>query len=106
MRALPLAGVDRNGNPKPLHEAVHMVRAVWPRITCRKRGTIAIYVGTQTDPMSTVTWYGPYRYNPVTDLKVDCRVTGRFIAIKFEGNDDLGWVLDSFAMDVDKVGRY
>lgn len=105
-KALPLGGQDRGGNPKPHHQSMKRVNAVWPRVTTRKAGTLSIYVGTQEDPMDAVTWYGPYRFDPTTMRKVDCRVTGRFIAIKFEGADDIGWNLDSFALDIHVQGRY
>lgn len=105
-RALPLFGASRRGEPKPLHHAVKQVRSVWPRMTIRKAGSVNIYVGYQDDPLDTPVYSGPFPFNPANQRKIDCRVTGRFIAIKFESNSDLGWRLDSFGVEADIVGRY
>lgn len=103
---LPIDGTNRQGDPKPAENAMKMVRAVWPRITSEQAGTISIYVGWQDNPMDTVTWRGPFRFNPQTQQKIDCRVTGRYIAIRFESSAASGWVLDSYGIDVSRAGRF
>lgn len=105
-RAIPLFGQDRGGNPKSQHNALKYVRGVWPRMTLRKSGTVNIYVGYQNDPLDAPVYSGPYAFNPQTMQKIDCRVTGRWIAVKFECTGNLGWALDSFSLDVDPVGTY
>src|SRR5574343_754639 len=96
--------LERRAIPLADPETMKYVRGIWPRITIRKPGTVNVYVGSHDRPLDAPTWYGPFRYDAQTQKKVDCRVTGKWISVKFEATGDIGWQLDSFGIDYD-IGR-
>jgi len=92
---------------KPVQERMKMIKRIWVRgSSATGVGTLNIYIGTQERVEDTVTWHGPYRYDPDTTKKLDCRVTGRFISIKFETTAAMGWQLDSFGLEYDEAGLW
>jgi len=63
-----------------------------------------VYVGSQMSPSEATTWEGPFEFNPNTDYKIDCRVTGRLLGIKFESTTDVEWKINSYDMTLDSAG--
>jgi len=68
-------------------------------------GPVNVYVGRQMSPSETTTWEGPFAFDPSTDYKIDCRVTGRLLGFKVESTTDVAWRLNSYDMDVVPAGR-
>jgi len=67
-------------------------------------GPINVYVGSQMAPEESTTWDGPFPFNPATDYKIDCRVTGRLLGIKFKSTADVSWKINSYDMILDSAG--
>lgn len=83
--------------------SVKFIRAIYPKV--ESTGSVNVYVGHHMSTEEGVAWEGPYAFNPDTDYKIDCRVTGRFIGIKVESTEDVEWKLNGYSMDVDVVGN-
>jgi hypothetical protein len=103
---LPVAGIDRFGNPKVDLESIKYVRGVWPHFQADTGTVFNIYIGSQMHSDDAVTWSGPHQYIQGTDYKIDCRVTGRYIGFKLETNTTLSWKFTGYDLDIDKVGRF
>jgi hypothetical protein len=67
-----------------------IVRELWPQMT---GGLISIYIGTQLERDDPVTWAGPFPFDPASQRKVDCLVTGRYISYKVSSNTNVQWKL-------------
>lgn len=64
--------------------SMKQILRIFPKVIGTPGDTISIYVGTSATPDSTVTYYGPFTYTLGTDYKIDCRVAGRWIHVKFQ----------------------
>ena len=80
----------------------HTVNAIYPNA---EGDSFDIYVGSQELANSAIFWEGPYSFNPSTDKKIDCRVTGLLHAIKFESEADVNWSVGSYEVDYKFSGR-
>lgn len=98
--------LERRALPLAPDNTMKYVRNIWPRVKCPTKGSINIYVGAHDKPWETPTYSGPFRFFPHVDEKVDCRVTGKYISVRFETGTSPGWQLDSFAIDFDIVGKH
>ncbi len=98
---IPLVG----DSPRPVQETLKMVKRIWVRGSATdETKPLNVYIGTQNEIDAAVTWNGPYRFYPGTSPKLDCRVTGRWISVKFECTTAMGWQLDSFGLEYDTAG--
>jgi hypothetical protein len=100
---LAIAGVDRQGRPKVDQASVKFVRSVFPKISAQNPVSITVRVGSQNNPSEAVTWCPPQIFNTATDTKVDCEVTGKYIAIRFEETSSEPWDMSGYALDIDVV---
>jgi hypothetical protein len=82
---------------------LHTINAIYPNI--ESTGSVDVYVGSQMHVNDTVTWEGPYSYDPSTDKKIDCRVTGDLHSIRFESTDNISWGLSAYGVDFRKAGK-
>ena len=92
-------GLDLN-NP----QSVKFVSAVYPQIDVTGDNTVNVYVGRQMAPEDAVTWEGPILFNPNTQSKVSCRVSGKYFGIKVESTSDIDWKLHGVAFEVQERG--
>jgi len=51
-----------------------------------------------------VTWEGPVLFNPKTQSKVSCRITGKYFGFKIESEADVDWKLHAIHFDVNQRG--
>lgn len=102
--ALPLGRQTPDGRILVDHTSYKFVRNVYPKITGTNGGTVNIYLGTQPVVGGTKTWTDPLPFVIGTDYKVDCRVNGRIISIKFESTSNIAWEMSGFAIDFDIEG--
>jgi hypothetical protein len=103
---LTIVGQDRQGNPKTDPYSVKFVRALYPKVVASPGATINIYVGCHDTPEGAVTWEGPLAFDPLTDVRVDCRVQGKFIAVRFEdASTTVPWSLTGYELDIEVVGH-
>lgn len=67
-------------------------------------GTLLVRVGSSDSPQGPVAWKTTKSFNVETDHKVDTRVTGRYLALRFESADANGyWTLGGLDIDVAEV---
>lgn len=92
-------GIDLN-NP----QSVKFVSAVYPQIEVSGNNTVNVYIGKQMSTEEGVTWEGPIAFNPNTQSKVSCRVSGKYFGIKIESTTDVDWKLHGVAFDVQQRG--
>ena len=84
---------------------VKYVRAVWPRMQVSgSGGKVKVYVAKQMYPEDAVTWAGPYDFNPDSQSKVSCTVSGRYYGIKIESDTDVDWNLSGVGFEVEDAG--
>ena len=98
------ADVDRLGQPVVDLQRVKLVTGVYPRIEAVSGTAISIYVEARMDSEETVSWQGPYTFTVGTDEKVNVYVTGRYIGVRFEATDDVEWALQSYSLELQKLG--
>ena len=67
-------------------------------------GPVNVYVGGHNSAEGSVGWEGPFSFDPATDHKIDCLVTGRFLALKIESTNKIKWKLHSYDMKVTTLG--
>jgi hypothetical protein len=99
-----LAYVERSGYDLGDPQSVKFVSAVYPQIEVSGDNTINIYIGRQMSTEEGITWEGPIAFNPNSQSKVSCRVSGKYFAIKVESNSDIDWKLHGLAFEVQKKG--
>lgn len=103
---LALIGQGPNG-PIVDQTVMKFCRAVYPDIYIPGgQGSIEVYVGSQNSPSDTVTWSGPHTFNPLTDVKVDCTVSGRYLGVKFSSTQDFHWECGGYKLDLEGGGKF
>jgi hypothetical protein len=78
-----------------------MARCLYPRAS---GSPFKVQVGAQLRLDGDVTWQAEQTFTPGTDAKVDCRITGEALAVRFKSNDGNQWKLDGYELDVEPVG--
>ena len=96
-------GLTMDAQGQPNQAMVKHVTSVWPKMSVSS-STVNVYVGHQFSPQEDITWEGPYTFDPDTQSKVPCRVTGKYIGVKFESTGDQTWRLDGYSLDVNNAG--
>jgi len=94
-----LCYVERTG--LDLGPGLHTVTNVYPMT---EGNAVDVYVGSQLSPNDAVAWAGPITFNPGTDYKVDCMVTGRYHSIKFQSQDNVSWAVNGYGVDYIDAG--
>lgn len=73
------------------------INSIYPSMT--GSGTVNFFVGHEDPKGSGVTWEGPYPYTIGEDVKINCRVNGRNIAIKTESTSEDIWSLSGLTIE-------
>lgn len=68
------------------------------------KGTLQVYVGSANIQNNPITWKGPYPYEIGSQYKVDCKLAGRYLAIRFEAQNDTQWELNGFTLELAPQG--
>ena len=68
--------------------------------TGRPTGEIEVRVGSSNSPEGSTDWSSPITFNPETQNKVDCLVSGKYLALRVQSSSDVGWKLNSYAMNI------
>ena len=92
--------IERTGYDLGDQASQKFVSAVWPKLEVTGDNTINVYVGSQMSTEDAVTWEGPFLYNPNSQSKVSCRVTGKYFGVKFESSSDVDWKLHGVGFEV------
>tara|TARA_R110000868_G_scaffold19224_3_gene82892 strand:- start:1452 stop:3020 length:1569 start_codon:yes stop_codon:yes gene_type:complete len=93
--------LERRGLHSGRTDAVKAVSAVYPRI--EGTGSVNISVGSEIQPFQGVSYSDPVAFEIGVDHKVDCRVRGRFIAIKIESAAATQFNLSGFVIESEVV---
>ena len=69
-----------------------------------------VYVGSQMSTDGSIEWNpatggAPYVFNPNTQSKISCRMSGKYFGVRFESTGDLDWKLHSLAFEVKPKGK-
>ena len=104
-QALPLGRQAGDGSIKFDYTTYKFIRNIYPNIDGTDGGVVNIYLGTQDTLDGKTTWNGPYEYTIGSSYKIDCRVSGRIISIKYESTTNITWSLNSYAVDFELEGE-
>lgn len=102
--------IERTGYDLGDPSSQKFVSAVWPKLEVTGNNTINVYVGRQMSTEDGIDWNPdnggtPISFNPNTQSKVSCRITGKFFAVKFETDTDVDWKLHGVEFEVTPRGK-
>lgn len=63
-------------------------------------GMMTMYVGTSYVQDGAITWEGPYTHQIGSQYKMDFRLTGRYMAIRFEVASSANWALNGYTLEL------
>lgn len=63
-------------------------------------GEMQLYVGTAYVQNGAISWKGPFNYKIGTQFKVDFKLTGRYLAVKFVASSSANWSLNGYTFEV------
>ncbi|MBF0214692.1 MAG: hypothetical protein HQM00_14215, partial [Magnetococcales bacterium] len=84
-------------------DCIVQVIEIWPEMIGETQ--LNVQVGSHATPDGAVTWSPPRSFDPAADEKVDVRVTGRYIAVRFTGAHEAQWALSGFALRYEVRGK-
>jgi hypothetical protein len=97
-------GWTMNGEGINDTHAVKQLRAIYPKMTVSGSNTVNFYVAAVMDADDTISWGSAITFDPNTQGKVPCRVTGRYFGMKVESTTDVDWKLHGLQLDVINKG--
>ena len=95
------ATLERRGLNAGRTDAIKSISRVYPRL--EGTGTVNISVGAEMSPGSGVSYNDPVSFTIGEDSKVDCRVKGRYAAIKIESSASSQFNLSGYAIESEIV---
>jgi len=84
-----------------LGQGSHMIKAIHPYAEGQ---SFNVYIGYQDTKNASVTWDGPHSFDPSSDRRVNCRVTGRYHSVKFESITDVAWSISGYGIEYESSG--
>jgi hypothetical protein len=99
------AFVERTGHDLGDPSVVKFVSAIYPKLEVSGNNTVNVYVGRQMSTEEAITWEGPILFNPNSQSKVSCRVSGKYFGLKVESTTDVDWKLHGVAFEVAQAGK-
>jgi hypothetical protein len=67
-------------------------------------GDMKIYVGASYIQDGPISWKGPYSYTIGSQYKADFKLSGRYLAVRFEVDSGANWVLNGYTLEVAPQG--
>ena len=95
--------VEREGIDFGDDKGYKYIHAIYPHMV--GEGTIKIYVGTEEFQGGGISWSEPQEFVVGQDYKVNFRKSGRYIAVRFEGEGGSLWGLTGYSMEYSFEGR-
>jgi len=92
-------GLTLDGNTN----TVKQVRKLTPKI--QGTGAVNISVGSSMSPGGSYTFNPAQSFNPATQNKIDCRSTGKFIAVRFQHTEDSTFELNGYDLEYEVIGE-
>ena len=99
-------GFPLRADKPPDYSTEKLVRGIWPRIRGTAGGVVNVYVGTQQRVDGAVTYDTAFPFTIGTTEYVDCLLTSKLHALKFESTTDIQWKLDGYDADVVPAGQH
>lgn len=63
-------------------------------------GMMTFYLGSSYIEEGAIRWRGPYTYNIGNQFKIDCRMVGRYIAIRAVASSESNWALTGYTFEL------
>lgn len=101
---IPSAYLERRGLSLGDHDIMKTVLSIRPKITGNAGESVLVKVGSSDDPFADPVYDAAMTHIIGSTFKNDCRVTGRYIAIRFETGTAYQWRLDSYGIEVKARG--
>jgi len=102
---LAIAGATNMKQPNVDYNLVKFVRSLYPKLEVAAGVTVNVYVGARQEVEGTLTWFGPFAFTPSDgQTKIDCRVSGKLIAVKFEVTANTSFKLSGYKLDLEIIG--
>ncbi|QDP52901.1 MAG: hypothetical protein Unbinned4512contig1001_39 [Prokaryotic dsDNA virus sp.] len=81
---------------------IKQINGIMPQM--KGEGNVVISVGFSNTPTDSTTWSQIKTYNLQSDHKIDVRISGRYLALRFESNENTNyWTLSGLDIDVKEV---
>lgn len=81
------------------------LRSVYPKVFNNGVGVVAVYVGGQESVEGSIEWQGPFYFDPSTgQIKIDCRVSGKVLALRFENQLAAPLIFYGYHLDMEIIG--
>lgn len=84
--------------------SIKRIRRVFPKIIGTSGDVLKVYIGARQTIDGAVTYRGPFNFTIGVDYKIDCRVTARWLSLKFETAVTNNWRLAGFDVEFDPAG--
>ena len=81
-------------------------REIWPRFSGDAGTVVSVSIGSQVKVGGAVTWDPPQDFIVGQDDKLNCTISGRLFALRFESVGLGSWVLNGYDLEVDYSGGY
>ena len=92
-------GLTLDGNTN----TVKQVRKLTPKVG--GSGQVVISVGSSMSPNGTYTYTAGQNFDPTQNNKVDCRSTGKYIAVRFQHTDNSPFELNGYDLEYEVIGE-
>jgi hypothetical protein len=83
-----------------------LIRAVYPRIDAPTGTVVNVTIGGAMNATDAPVWGSPVPFVVGSQIKADCFASGRFLALRFEGEGFEPWRIRSYDLDVVSSGAY
>lgn len=103
--ALPDAYMERRGLSFDAPERIKLVTGIRLRVTGNVGSTITVKIGYADDPYADPT-YTTMTHTIGSSLKLDCFVSGRYIAVWIGSGTAFQWRLDSYDLFIEDGGEF
>lgn len=98
----PVCYAEKTGINLDGSNGINEIQQIYPMA---EGGAFSVYVGSQMSPEGSVTWKGPFSFDPSTDYKIDCQVNGMYHAVKFYSNANVAWSATGYKFTYVKTGQ-
>ena len=99
-------GIDLDAIPEISSDNIKYIKRVYPIMTGESNAVVSWRFGSSQSPDGTITWTPWSTYQVQGGVKVDTRITGRYLAFEMEcpATDPGGWGLTGLDIDVSTAG--
>lgn len=76
---------------------IKVISSITPHVT--GTGTGVVYLGASMKQDSPVEWFGPFTFDIASTYKIDCRILGRFVGVRFQFDSSGPWALNGYTLE-------